>query len=221
MANSNLPPSSNTNKTTAFFNNYFEPDYSVSPDISDATVAYFQTITGSADAGRLLAASVIYTALTNKLDPASLIDEFRKIPSGKITEVKTPIPASMINTTYRRIQDIREDKDNFNVGQLFWIPSTDGWYQIALNNNQTKQVVAVSGYRAEIVDTATQLPNPTGTGEKVPYAYNFFAVTYNREKDELTPYLTVLLNSRRAGTSLLALNNRPEVSKYIARAILP
>ena len=38
---------------------------------------------------------------------------------------------------------------------------------------------------------------------------------------ELNDYLTMFLNLNRQGTSLLGINNSPQISKYITRAILP
>ena len=76
----NLPPANiNSDTTTKFFNNYFTTPLSTSPDINDAIVGYFQQTTGDADAGATLAATVIYTALSQGIEPMSLIDEFRKL----------------------------------------------------------------------------------------------------------------------------------------------
>ena len=41
------------------------------------------------------------------------------------------------------------------------------------------------------------------------------------EANELNAYLTMFLNFNRSKTSLLGLNNSPQTSKYITRAILP
>lgn len=75
---------SETNKTTNFFNNFFIPEQTVSANVDDALVGFFQTQTGDKVAGKLLAAAVINTALQQKEDPMSVLDEFRKMSPGEL-----------------------------------------------------------------------------------------------------------------------------------------
>jgi hypothetical protein len=56
-----------------------------------------------------------------------------------------------------------------------------------------------------------------GSGQ---FAYNYFFLSYTVEQDEITPFLTVLLNQNRVNTSLLGITNSPPVNKYVQRAIL-
>lgn len=79
MAVGNLPSSTDSNNTTAYFNNFFSPQYTVNQNVNDAVVGYFQSVTGNKDSGTLLASSVIYTAQQQGLDIMSLLDEFRKL----------------------------------------------------------------------------------------------------------------------------------------------
>ena len=83
----NLPPNTNVNSTTEYFNNYFVDRFTTSPNINDAVTGYFQSVTGDTEAGKTLASTVIYTALSQGLDPMSLIDEFKKSKAGKISRV--------------------------------------------------------------------------------------------------------------------------------------
>ena len=71
------------------------------------------------------------------------------------------------------------------------------------------QIQTAANYKRETVSI--------GNGQ---YDYNYFYITYTQEQDELTPYLTVLLNQNRVNTSLLGTGNAPAVNKYIQRAIL-
>ena len=87
--NGNLPPSTNTNPTTDYFNNFFSPEYTISQNVDDAIIGYFQTITGNRDSGITLAASVIYTAQTQDIDPMSIIDEFRKLKPNELNAYLT------------------------------------------------------------------------------------------------------------------------------------
>lgn len=80
----NLPSSTSSNKTTKYFNNFFAEDLYTSSNINDAVIGYFETITGNTDAAKTMASSVLYTALSQGLDPMELIDQFRKMPAGEL-----------------------------------------------------------------------------------------------------------------------------------------
>jgi hypothetical protein len=210
MANTgNLPPKTNINSTTEFFNNYFNDRFTTSPNINDAVVGYFQSVTGNKASGITLASTVIYTALSQGLDPMSLIDEFKKLPAGRRTTVNTPIDASTVNTLYTTYDDIVANIQLYSSGQLFYILSLNIFYQAYRDLDQELAVRTASGYSVERV--------ALGQGQ---YAYNYFYVSYTEESDELTPYLTMLLNQNRVNTSLLGISNTPPVDKYVQRSIL-
>lgn len=77
----NLPLEStaDTNKTTRFFNNYFTQQFSTSPNVNDAVVGYFESITGSKENAVNLAASVLFTAQSQGVKPMEIIDQFRNL----------------------------------------------------------------------------------------------------------------------------------------------
>jgi len=79
--------SSGTNNTTRFFNNYFTPVYSVSSDINDAIVSYFQQQTGSLESAKLLAQTVINTAQAQRTDPLAILNEFQKLPTTQVNAI--------------------------------------------------------------------------------------------------------------------------------------
>ena len=313
----NLPPNTNVNSTTEYFNNYFSDRFTTSPNINDAVIGYFQSVTGDADSGKALAATVIYTALSQGLDPMSLVDEFKKLKSGRRVEVKTPIASNSVNDSYTTYDQIVADKNEYPVGQLFYVPASSTFYRsyykeipvdqplviqttfdnpifdantissqqqqilmgqpqldtiytpsassyvdadvpfyaaddIAVGNTIVGNVELISGN--SFVDTTyttpveytipSELENPNdyivktyldqsikieaiqgykretvslGSGQ---YEYNYFYVSYTQEQDEITPFLTVLLNQNRVNTSLLGITNTPPVNKYVQRAIL-
>ena len=313
----NLPPNTNVNSTTEYFNNYFSDRFTTSPNINDAVIGYFQSVTGDADSGKALAATVIYTALSQGLDPMSLVDEFKKLKSGRRVEVKTPIASNSVNDSYTTYDQIVTDKNEYPVGQLFYVPASSTFYRsyyeeipvdqplviqttfdnpifdadtissqqqqilmgqpqldtiytpsepsyvdadvpfyaaddIAVGNTIVGNVELISGN--SFVDTTyttpveytvpPELENPNeyivktyldqsikieaiqgykretvslGSGQ---YEYNYFYVSYTQEQDEITPFLTVLLNQNRVNTSLLGITNTPPVNKYVQRAIL-
>lgn len=74
----------NTNNTTLFFNNFFTLSGTVSENVDDAIVGFFQNQTQDATAGKLLAAAVINTALQQKEDPMAVMDQFRKLSPGEL-----------------------------------------------------------------------------------------------------------------------------------------
>lgn len=311
----NLPPKSKSdiNSTTEYFNNYFDDRFTTSQNINDAVVGYFQSITGDADTGKFLASTVIQTAISNGLEPMSLIDEFKALKAGRKIEQKTPIDESMINSTYTSYEQILENKNTHPVGQIFYVPAKNVFYQsyyipvtieqpVEINESLSGETFDATTLEIQkqpilsgqqLLETDYVEEDPTFLGDDMPfvtaddtdvesignvqvaetvgvisgedgvtytlpedlvnpddlmvksyldqaidikaisnykaervsvgnsqYAYNYYHVNYIQEQDEITPYLTVLLNQNRVNTSLLGINNTPEVSKYITRAIL-
>ena len=85
----NLPPTANMNSTTDYFNNFFKPGFTISQNVDDTVIGYFQTITGDRDSGITLASTVIYTAQSQGLDPMAIIDEFRKLKPNELNAYLT------------------------------------------------------------------------------------------------------------------------------------
>ena len=86
---SNQPPSNldstNTNPTTKYFNNFFEPVYAISSNTNDAIVSYFQEQTNDLESAKLLAQAVYDTALSQREDPLAVLDQFRALPQGELS----------------------------------------------------------------------------------------------------------------------------------------
>jgi len=89
MIYGNLPPVTNNNSTTNYFDNFFVNGQSASENVNDAVIGYFQTLTGDVQSGTTLAASVLYIALSRGIDPMVLVDQFRKMKSGELTAYLT------------------------------------------------------------------------------------------------------------------------------------
>jgi len=62
-----------------FFNNYLQPNFSISSNLDEATIAFFQRIAQNREAAMILASAVIYTCLAQRLDLASVLDNFRRM----------------------------------------------------------------------------------------------------------------------------------------------
>lgn len=216
--------------TTTFFNNYYTQTPSVSAATNDTVVAYFQSITGDVDAGKTLAAAVIYTATQQNLDPVGLVEELKKLSDKNLANlpVITPLTETVI-TEYNNYQDVLENLNNYPEGQLFYLPELDIFYK---STNGT--IVSPEGYQAQkqapqgqtviynfsfVSYTAGKYSQRTSATADDKYAKPGPSVVYN-SISEVNAYLTMFLNLNRSGTSLLGLSNSPLTSKYITRTIL-
>lgn len=67
-----------------FFNNYLQPNFSISSNLDEATIAFFQRIAQNREAAMILASAVIYTCLAQRLDLASVLDNFRRMNNDDV-----------------------------------------------------------------------------------------------------------------------------------------
>jgi len=216
--------------TTTFFNNYYTQTPSVSAATNDTVIAYFQSITGDVDAGKTLAAAVIYTATQQNLDPISLVEELKKLSDKNKANlpVITPLTETVI-TDYNNYQDVLDNLNSYPEGQLFYLPEIDIFYK---SSNGT--IISPTGYQAQrqmlqnetvgynfsyVSYTAGKYSQRTSATADDPYARPGPSTVYN-SISEVNAYLTMFLNLNRSGTSLLGLSNSPLTSKYITRTIL-
>ena len=70
--------------TQQFFNNFFTKEYSISPDANDAIVTYFEGVTDNRESALALAAAVIYTSLSQEINPMSTLDQFARLDRGEL-----------------------------------------------------------------------------------------------------------------------------------------
>jgi hypothetical protein len=69
-----------------YFNNYFIKPSTVSSNQNDAVIAYFQQLTGgNAQSGQILASTVIFTALSQGVDPMSIVQQFQALPKNELS----------------------------------------------------------------------------------------------------------------------------------------
>jgi hypothetical protein len=76
----------NYSTTGQFFNNFFTADYNISPDANDAIVSFFERTTDNVESAQALAAAVIYTSLSQQVDPMIRLQEFSQLPPGDLNE---------------------------------------------------------------------------------------------------------------------------------------
>lgn len=189
---------------------FFTADITVNQNIDDAVIGFFQSITGNKQSGSLLASTVIYTALSQGIDPMEFIDELRKLKNNNQTENKQIIDAEQFINSYVSYQEIENNKENYTLGQLFYIPALNLFYKLTQSGaTHTKSINLVQDYYAEKIVSKTN-----------EITYNYYLISYTREQNELNAYLTIFLNMNRTNTSLLGISNSPQTNKYIARSIL-
>jgi len=75
--------------TTKYFNNFSLPPITVSHNINDAVIGYFEQITDNKNSARALAGAVILTAVSQGVDPMETLSEFSKLSAGQLTSYTT------------------------------------------------------------------------------------------------------------------------------------
>ena len=113
MANTTYNPqqpsnlnTSGTNNTTRYFNNFFTPSFTVSSNVNDAILSYFEEQTGSLQSARLLAQTVIDTAQAQREDPMSVLSEFQKLQNNELSPfLALYLNSSRVPTSFLGIQN--------------------------------------------------------------------------------------------------------------------
>ena len=89
MSVANLPPNTNKEPTTEYFNNFFEKEYFTTQNIDDAVLGYFESVTGDRTSAKVLASTVLLTALSQGIEPMSIVDELRRLSQKNKLEAPT------------------------------------------------------------------------------------------------------------------------------------
>jgi hypothetical protein len=89
MANPNNLTSTNVsgdteNPTDFFFNNFFQPAFTVSQNVDDAVIGYFEKITDNKESAKILASAVIYTSLARNIDPMETLTKFSSMDASDL-----------------------------------------------------------------------------------------------------------------------------------------
>lgn len=71
------------NDARRYFNNFYSKSFEVGP-ANDAIVAFFEQYTQNKKSAFNLAATVIYTAQAQNIDPMLVLSEFQKLPKGQL-----------------------------------------------------------------------------------------------------------------------------------------
>ena len=75
-----------TSSAQTYFNNYYNGKLNITSNQNDAVIAYFQKVTnGNTQSAQILASTVIYTAISQGLDPMSIVQQFQAVPQGELS----------------------------------------------------------------------------------------------------------------------------------------
>lgn len=75
--------------STAYFNNYFKPEYIISQDLDDTILGYFEKIAANKTSARALAGALVYTAKSQNMDPMVILQKFIALPNGQMNAYLT------------------------------------------------------------------------------------------------------------------------------------
>jgi hypothetical protein len=67
-----------------YYNNYYTQEWTVSSEVNDAVLGYFETVTGSTESAKILASGIIFTSVTQGIDPMHTLTEFTKVKPGEL-----------------------------------------------------------------------------------------------------------------------------------------
>lgn len=98
----NLSTANSINNASQYFNNFYAIDFTVSAGANDAITAFFQQYAPNLAAAENLASSVLYTALSQNINPLTILSQFESLPKGELDQYlvaflnTTRIPTSML-----------------------------------------------------------------------------------------------------------------------------
>ena len=67
-----------------FINNFYQPAFTVSQNVNDTILAYFEKITDGKEAAKIMASTVIYTSLAQGIEPLETLQKFSTMSSDDL-----------------------------------------------------------------------------------------------------------------------------------------
>jgi len=87
--------------TRAYFNNFYQPALTVSQNIDDAILGYFEQITDTKESARALAGAVVATSIAQGINPMITLDNFKSLPAGELNNYLTTfLNFNRVGTSY-------------------------------------------------------------------------------------------------------------------------
>lgn len=89
------------NETDNFFTNYYSPAFTVSQNVDDAVLAFFERVTENKESAKILASSVIYTSLARDIDPMEILAKFDAMKDDELNSYITVfLNINRVGTSY-------------------------------------------------------------------------------------------------------------------------
>lgn len=89
-----------------FFNNLTLPSVSVSQNVDDAVIGYFQQVAENKEAARALASAVILTSVSQGIDPMETLQQFMKMGKAELNGYLTMfLNLNRVGTSYLGISN--------------------------------------------------------------------------------------------------------------------
>ena len=87
--------------TRAYFNNFYQPALTVSQDVDDAILGYFEQVADTKESARALAGAVVATSIAQGIDPMTTLYNFKSITAGELNSyLATFLNFNRIGTSY-------------------------------------------------------------------------------------------------------------------------
>ena len=92
--------------TQTFFNNYYLPALTVSQNVDDSIIGFFQRVTDTKESAKALAGAVILTSIAQQTDPMEVLQKFSKMPKSELNSYLTMfLNLNRIGTSYLGINN--------------------------------------------------------------------------------------------------------------------
>lgn len=89
-----------------FFNNFYQPAFTVSQNVNDTILAYFEKVTDGKEAAAIMASAVIYTSLAQGIDPLETLEKFSTMSSEDLNAyVAMFLNLNRVGTSYLGINN--------------------------------------------------------------------------------------------------------------------
>jgi len=73
-----------TDSASKYFNNFYSIKFDISANANDAILSFFEQYTDNKITAKNLSAAVIYTALSQNLNPLVVLQEFQNLSKGQL-----------------------------------------------------------------------------------------------------------------------------------------
>jgi hypothetical protein len=78
-----ISASASTDNPNKYFNNLYSVNMSTGPG-NDAILAFVESYVPNKQAAKNLAASILYTAMAQEINPMKVLEDFMKVPKGQL-----------------------------------------------------------------------------------------------------------------------------------------